>query len=265
MLLHSNFKIKPSLKFSSVLFFTVIFSGSTWAFKYSFSSAKSYFNYQEFSQEGSQLNKESGWLTDVGLSVRTNNESRHLFSSSLNYQFGHIQYEGQLQSGAKHLTKTSEDIFYLKSAYTYKVSPKYEVGLSIGQSVWQRDILQKAGALGLYEEYRWKNISLYQKLRYENVNVDIFMGVLVDGELNIDLSESGLGEIHIPLEDGLEAQLNVFSPLPYFLQWNSQVFISFIYREFPRSEDVKVGRYSFSEPRSKLGQLAIGLSVDWAN
>jgi len=263
--LRSNFKIKPSLQFSSVLFLTLLFPSTTWAFQYTLSSAKNYFNYQEFSQEGSRLNKESGWLTDVGLSVRTNNESSHLLLGSLNYQFGHVQYDGQLQSGAKHLTKTSEDIFYLKSAYTYKISPEYRVGLSIGQSVWQRDILKKAGALGLYEEYTWKNISLYQQLRYENVNVDILMGVLVDGELSIDLSESGLGEVHIPLEDGLEAQLNVFSPLPYFLQWNSQVFISFIYREFPRSEDVKVGRYSFSEPRSKLGQFAIGLSVDWAN
>ncbi len=265
MLLHSNFKIKPSLQFSSVLFLTVIFSSSTWAFKYSLSSAKNYFNYQEFSQEGSQLNKESGWLTDVGLSVKTNNESRHLLLSSLNYQFGHIQYDGQLQSGVKHLTKTSEDIIHLKAAYIYSVSSEYGVGLSIGHSVWQRDILKKAEGAGLYEEYQWKNISLYQQLRYENVSVDILSGVLVDASLDIDLSENGLGEVHIPLEEGLEAQVNIFTPIPFFSQWNSQVFINFIYREFPRSGNVKVGRYSFSEPRSKLGQFSIGLSVDWAN
>jgi hypothetical protein len=263
MLLYNNINIKAGPLLGLLLL--IVSPSYTLALNASLSSSKTFFNYQEFSREGDRLDKESGWLTDFDLSIKTKFEDKHSVAGSFNYLFGRADYDGHLQNGSTHSTNTSENIFSYSASYSYQLMREYSVGLSLGQNIWQRDILEKNGALGLYEEYQWKNIFLYQQFGYQNFTIDVLTGVLVDGYMDIDLTESGFGEVHVPLKEGVEAQVKVTTQLPNLVDWCSYAYVGFIYREFPRSAPVNVGRFSISEPRSQLMQLSIGLSVDWGN
>lgn len=267
MFLHSKLTFKPSSILSSVLLSIpfLFFYQTTLATHYSFSSSKSYFNYQEFSREGNRLDKESGWLVNYGVSVSESIKNIHLVKGSLNYLFGEVNYEGHLQNGSAHRTETSEDIIIYNALYANQLTSTYAMGLSLSQTTWQRDILKNNEALGLYEEYKWKNISFYQKLNYTQFIIEANIGMLVDANMDIDLSESGIGVVHLPLKEGFEAQVGTFTRLPFLSNWNGLLHMGFVYREFPRSESVNIGRYSFSEPRSTLQKFTIGLGVDWVN
>ena len=263
MLLRNNIKIKAGSLMSLLLL--VVAPSYVTAIEVSLSSSKTFFNYQEFSREGDRLDKESGWLTNVSTSIKESFKNKHLVSGSFSYLFGTVDYDGHLQNGNTHSTDTSEDVFSYAASYSYQLTQEYSTGLFFSQNIWQRDILANGNALGLYEEYQWKNISLYQQFTYRDLTITFLTGVLADGRLDIDLVESGLGEINIPLKEGFETQLKITTKLPYPVDWGSYAYVGFIYREFPRSDPVNVGRFSLSEPRSQLTQLSIGLSVDWGN
>ena len=263
MLLRNNIKIKASSLLSLLLL--MITPSHVTAIEVSLSSSKTYFNYQEFSREGDLLDKESGWLNNIGVSIKEGFKNKYLVAGSFSYLFGTANYDGHLQNGNAHSTETAEDVFSYAASYSYQLTQEYSAGLSFSQNIWQRNILAKGSALGLYEEYQWKNVSLYQQFIYRELTIALLTGVLPDGRLDIDLAESGLGEVKIPLKEGFEAQLKVTAQPPYLVDWNGQVYLGFIYREFPRSAPVNVGRFSFSEPKSQLMQLSIGLSIEWGN
>jgi hypothetical protein len=115
-----------------------------------------FFNYQEFDQNNSLLNKEEGLIPGVKLSYGNVAEKDSLkFDAS--FYGGNVDYDGTTQLGMPHQTETNEQLVRLGISYFQHEETHYPGQLFVGLHYWywDRDILTRNGVQGLHEQYTW--------------------------------------------------------------------------------------------------------------
>lgn len=122
-----------------------------------------HFDYREFKDDGSQFNRESGYIPGVVLTLGKATKGLEA-SGKFSYFNAEIGYDGKTQSGTPILTSTDETLYDLsfqlgkQLALTPKIVPVRLYG-DIGYRYWKRDIRSTTVATGLLETYQWNYVS----------------------------------------------------------------------------------------------------------
>lgn len=118
-----------------------------------------HFDYREFKDDGSQFNRESGYIPGVVLSIGRAAGDWDILGK-FSYHTAAISYDGKTQSGTQILTSTNETLYDLsiqlgKQLFlTQEIMPVRLYG-EIGHRQWGRDIRSTPNATGLLETYKW--------------------------------------------------------------------------------------------------------------
>ena len=121
------------------------------------------FGYREFSDSGTQLNREHGAIPGVALSL-SRRQDRWLLVGDYSYHAGGVAYNGQTNTGVAITTRTDQNIvdMALRAEYWRATTGGLNYALYIGTGYhhWERDIqptrtASGAPVSGLFETYQW--------------------------------------------------------------------------------------------------------------
>lgn len=166
-----------------------------------------HFDYEEFDQSGATFNKETGVIP--GFSIAASKKLNH-FTNTLSFESydGEVDYDGQLQSGAPHMTQTQETLN--RVLYKLNWSPNNNNNSIFGKIAWQqwdRNILPTNSVSGLFEQYEWWAIEIgFLATIYENNTsrwqFELGISKIDNGTIEIDLIDQGFGQPKLELGDG---------------------------------------------------------------
>lgn len=166
-----------------------------------------FFNYEEFDQSSASLNKETGLIPGLSLSLsKTPGDFTSLISVEL--FDGQVDYNGQTQSGVPHVTATNETLHRI--FYKLNWSPENNNSSIYGKVAWQqwdRNILPANNISRLFEQYQWWTFELGFSATLFEKNSDKWLlefGVskVNNGSIKIDLNPQGYGQPKLELGDG---------------------------------------------------------------
>lgn len=130
---------------------------------YTISGSLLHFDYQEFSDTGKLLDRETGYIPGLVLGLNKA-AGQWLFAGDFSYHRGDTPYTGYTNSGIPITTTTRQNIadIALRAEYWPQTGsePPYAIYLGAAWRQWQRDILSTTTASGapvggLYEIYKW--------------------------------------------------------------------------------------------------------------
>ena len=154
-----------------------------------------YYDSREYDDDGTRLNREAGWVP--GLRLRW--QSRPQAGAGLVLEgdglHGQVDYDGQTQSGAPFQSDTRMTQWRLGAALRY-CPASCRQHLLLGWRFYgrDRDIRARAGVAGLYEEYRWQELSLggrWQFSRQPQWSLAAEVHGVVGARLDVDLRPLG--------------------------------------------------------------------------
>lgn len=127
-----------------------------------------YFQYQEFDSGNRVLDEEKGLLPGLKL-VFNHSVSGGIIETHGSFFSGEVDYKGQTQSGAPHVTDTSERLIKLGLKWRPNETESIPGRLFLGFQYWDwdRDIQTRNGVLGLHEIYTWNELELGLKFESE--------------------------------------------------------------------------------------------------
>lgn len=245
-----------------------LFSGlthSTDLHSLSISALTPYFNYTEYSSNGTILDSEKGWLKGASIAYDYDFENRHAIKVHLTKYTGKVSYEGHTQSGAEHNTKTHTSIKQQGIAYMYQPfdHSSYRVGVEISNHRWNRSIQAKGSVLGLSEVYQWQRLGIYQEVSLNNLVISISPSLLVNAEMEVDLTSIGDNKVIVPLKQGYEIDACVKMSHTISDDVFMYMTTSFIWRYFSESDSVISGSRIISEPENELFQPQLTLGIQF--
>jgi hypothetical protein len=227
----------------------------------SLSIDKQFFHYQEFSDDGSVLNSEKGWLYGPLIRYEHQYDSGFDLTLSASLLKGSVAYKGRTQAGKNHDTNTQENIQRLNAGLLYWATPIYRVGINVEEFIWDRDIKPNLGVLGLHETYSWFARSFNQSLRLGNLDISLSIGELLRGNIKVDLSEINKGVIDVPLKPGVQVEFGI----NYKKNISGRVYLYTqvvgLWRYFKKSDAVRSGSSLFTEPESETIQAGGALGI----
>lgn len=225
-----------------------------------------YFDYSEFTDDGSRFNRETGFLP--GFQIGVGNLASQDFRAHLEAEFyrGTVDYDGQTQSGVPHSTESDTTLYRLGGSVSYAFKDNFQSYLSLRYLRWDRSIRDNFNSIlganvpGVNEQYRWKEAGVGARAHLGcqpdcRWLLDVALLRVLDPEIQINLEDRGFGSpvLHLGEEYGVRAQL------AWMLHWqeNRRINLNLYYEawDFGRSADVVVNRGTLflvvREPRSE--------------
>lgn len=227
-----------------------------------------YFDYEEFSDNGLSLDKETGFIPGISFAL---NKDEHLLNFSL-YD-GTVDYDGHTNLGAVHKTDTDESLFifgYRRSIPFILDTDKNHYYLQLNYQIWDRDIQPSNGVNGLFEQYTWWsleagiNSNIYES---GNLTVNLDAGVFhtVNGKIAVDLKASGYGEPSLDLGDkpGAQGKLSFQNKLSE--QQTLHFNLNYKYWKFDKSNSKTLfngfSTKTINEPKSQSSYIILSLGL----
>jgi len=225
-----------------------------------------YFNYSEFSDDGSLFNRETGFLPGLQISAGTRFGQAFLGHLQADFYRGTVDYDGQTQSGVPHLTDSDTVLYRLGGSISYTFRENFRPYLSLRYLRWDRTIRDNfnptlgANVSGVYEQYRWweagvgAHADLWRRVDTQWL-LDVALLRILTPEMEIDLETRGFGSPVLPLGE----EYGVRAELTWIKNWqkNRGLDLSLYYEawDFGRSADIVVNRGTqfmvIHEPRSE--------------
>lgn len=173
-----------------------------------------YFEYEETGDDGSRLNKETGYIP--GVSVAASQLYRGI-THNIEYSFygGDVDYDGQTQTGIPHQTRTDQRIYRLQYRFSGSLeSTDADLYGKVYWQQWDRDIQPRNNVGGLFERYEWWSLEAgieVPLMRRDRQDLLLELGILttLNGTMTVDLSALGYGEPVLDLgnETGFSGEL----------------------------------------------------------
>lgn len=236
-----------------------------------FQAGTSRWFYQEFSQDGSELDREQGYLPAFEIRADLNISARYSVLLEYGQQQGELSYIGYTQTGQPHTTKTDEARQRYRLGGQWSSEQGLQFSLAWQQHDWQRRIQPHNTVSGLNEYYRWSGPVAQLGYRWALSRGELALaaeaGYWQDSELIVDLRNSGFGRPALVLPAGYEYGLL----LSYRFALNEISFIqlghSQRYRYFPRSKATKQSNglniISLHEPETQSHEQEYWLGLGW--
>lgn len=223
------------------------------------SASSVYTDYREYSERKTVLNNETGWLSSLSLAYGFSTYEQNQFLLAMQLTKGSLDYAGYLQNGSPHQTQTDTVIYDVSAQYFHRLEahPDFALGAIVRQHSWQRDIQPSGAGLGLFEQYDWYGLLAAARYHHHKMQYQLSSGVLLGANVNVNLTELGLGRIDIPLKTGYEMDFK-FSYSVYETQ-TAKMMLALDNRlvYFDKSQSVRAGNSQFTEPNSVHLQTAL--------
>lgn len=160
---------------------------------------------RERSNDGTTLNRESGWLPALSANLSWSLPGYWSLQFAGELASGSVDYDGQTQFGVPFRSTTDIDVYRGTVALAYCTSgcwQQFHAGVS--GYLRQRAIQGRGDIRGLYEEYQWTevNLGLSQGLQPgspERWRLRAELFYLYDAQLEVDLRFAGYGRPVIAL------------------------------------------------------------------
>lgn len=224
------------------------------------------FQYQEFNASGASLNEETGILPGAQFAIRYADE-RLSHQVKLSLSGGDVDYDGQTQGGAPHLTDTRTRLYGLGYRIETANSPDHLTAyMSADWTYWSREIQPAGFIIGLDESYRWPSLGLGLKWPLFESNkhaLHISGGYLriLPGRFTVDLSELGYSKQEINLGSGEGGEASLLYRFGFSAKQSVEVELFAQRWSFQASapETIRNGARSltFLEPRSKSQRIGL--------
>lgn len=155
------------------------------------------FNYKEFDDNGSLLDREDGTLPGLIFGLERP-RGRWVLGGRFSYYAGSVDYDGQTNTGTPITTRTDEKISEIEGRAEYWLRPedRWAVYGGLGYRYWARDIrpTRTAGGQpvsGLFEVYDWWLVFFGTKVELYNKNasrwsLDLRVLRILAPELRVD-------------------------------------------------------------------------------
>jgi len=221
------------------------------------------FQYKEFSDQGELLDREDGPVPGVRLGLSSQYGSL-LIGAEFTYQAGRVDYDGQLQDGTPHKTRTDETFIDASLTLGRYVGPRSKVHLGAGFHQWGRDIQPSGDVSGLFERYAWIYVLLGgEQLLWQNGKHQLSLNAQMTYPVNptMTLNVAGAGDVSLAL--GSQPGFRLLVPWRIRLASGRQLEVApyYEYWQLGRSQGIRAGGWIIYEPRSETGNLGITLSI----
>lgn len=226
------------------------------------------FDYAEFDDSGSVLDKEMGGIPGLSLKLSLR-QADWEWETAGSYHQGQVPYDGQTNFGVPYQTRTDERIgdISLRLGHWFGERYPFMPFAGIGYRRWDRNILP--GTLGgLFESYRWKYIWAGSKwMVYHNgaSSYTLDLGLLkpISPELIVDFKKAYNVEPVVYPESKLGLRLQLNSSFAITAHSDLSVEPYFEYWELGRSPSVTAGAVTLYEPASKTRNAGLNLRLGW--
>lgn len=122
------------------------------------------YHYRESSESGEFLDKETGTVPGIQLTVQSSLPNDFAAFAMVDYADGQLDYDGHTSTGARHTTNSDFQQWHIQAGVShsfYVGIHSMDWGLTLGHHSWQRDILPSNGVLGLSEKYQWFHAGVF--------------------------------------------------------------------------------------------------------
>jgi len=265
---------KDKIRYSFIIMLFIVFS--SWLFCKPVVAAASEadiylktesFTWKEYDDRGSQLLKESGLISGIGSSVRSDIADSLVLRAKGELFGGTVNYDGQTQTGTP--AETDTDYVGLKIegnlGWKFMVAEKssLEPFAGLGYRWWQRDIRDTLYAAG-YEETWW---SFYARLGIHGNH--IFSGQLkafaeagvkipAINKNKVDLNVVGLSTVTV--EPGNKASVFAEAGIKW-TRFKASLFYEGM--RFSKSDPVIVNNVQVWQPESKADIFGVNVGMDF--
>lgn len=231
------------------------------------------FDYREYDQQGTQIDRETGILPGVGVGLQFHRGGLMVEADIAGYG-NDVSYDGHTQRGRTLQTRTDELIIsgVTRTAYTFAHTQHMHFAIKgmLGLRYWQRNIRSTPEARGLLEVYRWPYVAAGLDIAHRTIG-DTSIGIEVAfikafaSQLTVDF-DGRYDRTTMPLTDGDGFTIN----LPLAITLGDALLTVSAHAElwrFPRSPDHLVtrdGQFSgaiVTEPESQTATYGLTLAL----
>jgi hypothetical protein len=223
-----------------------------------------HFDYTEFSNSGSVLDKETGWIPGMQLHLNTPLNEQWRVGFELAAYDGSVNYEGNTQ------TTTQATIYRFGASIETQLTPRTDLVFGIKHNEWQRDIQDSNTLLGPYEIYRWWETSigistqLWAKEK-QSWRAEATLLRTVNPTIHVDLSKADLGKTDLDLGTEWGSRLQLSWTHETSAEWQHGLKIFYEAWDFGRSDFKNTsggtGSLLVAEPRSETRHSGLLLVI----
>lgn len=211
-----------------------------------------------------------GWIPGIQLAGNTNITGYLRIEFNLSAYRGTIDYQGHTNKGVPHQTRTDETLSHQGLRLVSTFTPQADFFLGVQSREWQRDIRDNNGVFGLFEKYRWHELStgldvILSKNSTQQWLVEIGVLKIIAPELFVDLSKVNGGTANLSLGEKLGGRLKLTWAYMLSSPWTMNVNAYAEAWDFGRS-DLKrttTGAMVVSEPRSETRNAGLQLALQY--
>jgi len=234
-----------------------------------------HFYYKETTAKGLFLDKETGRIAGIQGHL-TQQANQNSIYSSLNIGLfdGRIEYDGHTQAGKTLVTRTNET-FYNAGLSLGKRLGTTETPLTIYTTLeyhwWDRDILPTNTTQGLFERYKWWELSFGVTIDVtanpsHDLTLDLSLSHTLQPKMMVDLSSQGFGKPVLDLDSKLGAAIKLSYTL--YSADNYQFGVAGKYKTWkfgaskPKAINNGVRRITITEPDSATHTVEMQFVVE---
>lgn len=184
-----------------------------------------HFDYTEFSKSGVVLDKETGWIPGLQLQLNKPFGEQWRIAFELTGYDGSVDYEGNTQ------TTTEATIIRFGARIETPITSQTDLVFGATHHEWQRDIQDSSTLSGLFEIYRWWEISLGISSQFwakdtQSWRAEAVLLRTVNPTIHVDISRADLGKTDLDLgtEWGARLQLSWTGAVNPKWQYGFKVF-----------------------------------------
>lgn len=231
-----------------------------------------HFHYVEYNTLGRELDRETGWMPGMLVEARTRLMPQMDFSLQAALYRAELDYIGQTQSGRPVSTNTAEDIRYFGGRLSYALNPQLQLFASGRYSEWERDIRNIGNVSGLYEVYKWWEVSAGFRIPIGQVEQHSWYfeaSVLRtrQPEIFVDLSRVNGGSTTLEMGEETGGRLQLESTQNSAGSWSFGILTYVEFWDFGRSNTLVttggVSRFIVTEPRSETRNVGFRVKFDY--
>jgi len=248
-------------------------SGYVYATNFQITTDLLRFDYTEFSPSGQRLDRELGWLPGFQLKATTTYYGVFDAGFELSQHKGSINYNGITSQGAAHTTQTGEKItrYGIRVAFAHNSPTKIFGQTRFNQ--WDRDIRDSNGVSGIFEVYRWWEISaglqsdIWRSSHYV-ISVEASLLRISDPVIFVDFSRINRGTAKLQMKEKSGGRLQLAWEQISNRQWSYKLNTYLEFWEFGRSNTKRTtGGFSsltITEPDSETRNLGLQLTLKYS-
>ena len=229
-----------------------------------------HFDYTEYNTSNRVLDRETGWIPGLQLVGNTKiTEYLRMEFSAATYH-GAVDYTGHTNKGRAHETRTDETLTHAGARLTGRLTAQTNLFLGMQFREWRRDIRDNNGVFGLFEIYRWQELSAGAEAvlltnSTQQWRVEVSGLKVINPELFVDLGRVNAGTANLRLGEEFGSRFKLtwiyFLSDPWAMNVNAYVELW----DFGRSDLQRTsnGATLVSEPRSETRNAGVQLAVQY--